>query len=197
MGMKPSVSFPYSDVVEASEETCRSFVQMWAEAVVRQVKRVREVRKKARSLGRSYERMDGEASADVLDLAKCSREQWTEEQALVWAAHQVERWARRLAEERGDEPPPRDQVLANLRNALEHLDEAEFEGHHAVPGDGSRSLRQLPGSRLRIATADAGLAFGLIDVSELENRALGVVRAVEDDLMEEAADWWAEMSSGR
>ena len=108
----------------------------------------------------------------------------------------MERWARRLAEERGEEPPPRDQVLANLRNALEHLDEAEFEGHHAVPGDGSRSLKELPGSQLRIATGN-GLAFGLIDVSELENRALGVVRAVEDELMEEAASWWAEMSSGR
>jgi len=182
--------------VEAAEETCRSFVQMWAEAVVRQVKRVREVRRKAHSLGRSYERMDGEWSADALDLARCFREQWAEEQALVWAAHQVERWARRLAEERGEEPPPRDQVLANLRNALEHLDEAEFEGHHAVPGDGSRSLKELPGSQLRIATGN-GLAFGLIDVSELENRALGVVRAVEDELMEEAASWWTEMSSGR
>ena len=196
MGMKPSAGCPYSDAVEAAEETCQSFVQMWAEAVVRQVKRVREVRRKAHSLGRSYERMDGEWSADALDLARCFREQWAEEQALVWAAHQVERWARRLAEERGEEPPPRDQVLANLRNALEHLDEAEFEGHHAVPGDGSRSLKELPGSQLRIATGN-GLAFGLIDVSELENRALGVVRAVEDELMEEAASWWVEMSSGR
>jgi hypothetical protein len=38
--------------------------------------------------------------------------------------------------------------------------------------------------------------FGVIDVNELEARALGVVRTVEDELMEEAADWWAEMSSG-
>ena len=63
-------------------------------------------------------------------------------------------------------------------------------------GTGGRSLKELPGSQLRIATGN-GLAFGLIDVSELENRALGVVRAVEDELMEEAASWWAEMSSGR
>lgn len=169
---------------------------MWAEAVMRQVERVSEVRKKARSLGRAYERME-DWSPDELDLARCSREQWTEEQALVWAAHQVERWARRLAEERGDDPPPRDQVLADVRNALEHLDEAEFERGVAVPGDRSRSLRALPGSQLRIATADGGLAFGLIDVSELERRALGVVATVEDELMQEAADWWADMSSGR
>lgn len=87
--------------------------------------------------------------------------------------------------------------LADLRIALEHLDEAEFERGVAVPGDRSRSLRTLPGGELRIATADGGLAFGLIDVSELERRALGVVATVEDELMQEAADWWADMSSGR
>lgn len=135
-------------------------------------------------------------SPDSLDLARNFRAQWTEEQTLVWAAHQVERWARRLAEERGEDPPPRDQVLAGLRNALEHLDEAEFEGGNAVPGDRSRSLRALPNSRLPIETGDR-LAFGLIDVNELERRALAVVGAVEDELMEATADWWAEVSSGR
>lgn len=178
-----------------AEDTCRSFVQMWAEAVMRQVERVREIRKKASADGRAFERME-DWSPNEVDLAKNFRAQWAEEHALVWAAHQVERWARRLAEERGQEPPPRDHVLADLRNALEHLDEAEFEGHDAVPGDGSRSLRALPNSRLAISTGHR-LAFGLIDVEELERRGLAVVRTVEDELMEEAADWWADMSSGR
>jgi hypothetical protein len=89
-------------------------------------------------------------------------------------------------------------VLANVRNALEHLDEADFEGHHAVPGySGNRSLRKLPGARLQLYTGHNGLAFGLIDPAELERRALGVVAAIEDELMERAADWWAEMNSGR
>ena len=162
---------------------------------MRQVERVRQVRRKAHSLGRAYERME-QWGPDELDLARSFRAQWPEDQALVWAAHQVERWARRLAKERGEDPPPRDQVLADLRNALEHLDEAEFEGDHAVPGDRSRSLRALPSSRLLIATGE-GLAFGLIDVNELESRALRVVGTVEDELMQQAADWWAEMSSGR
>ena len=34
-------------------------VQMWAEAVMRQVERVREIRKKAYALGHAYERMEG------------------------------------------------------------------------------------------------------------------------------------------
>lgn len=118
--------------------------------------------------------------------------------AWVWAAHQVERWAQRLAEERGDDPPTRDEVLANVRNALEHLDEAEFEGSHAVPGhSGNRSLRKLPGERLPLFTGYNELAFGLIDPGELERRALGVVATIEDELMERAADWWADMNSGR
>jgi hypothetical protein len=184
--------------VAEAEEYCRSFIQMWAEAVMRQVERVRKLRKEARSLGRAYERME-DWSPDSIDLARSFRARWAEEQALVWAAHQVERWAGRLAEERGQEPLPRDRVLADLRNALEHLYDAEFEGHHAVPGPGDRnwSLKALPGSQLMIAARDSGLAFGLIDVNELESRALGVIGTIEDELMEEAADWWAEMSSGR
>jgi hypothetical protein len=55
----------------------------------------------------------------------------------------------------------------------------------------------LPGARLTLYTGYNGLAFGLIDPAELERRALGVVKAIEDEFMEEAADWWAEMSSGR
>jgi hypothetical protein len=168
---------------------------MWAEAVMLQVERVRQIRRKADAVGRAYERME-DWSPTELDLARNFRAQWAEEQTLVWAAHQVERWARRLAEERGEEPPPRDQVLADLRNALEHLDEAEFDGGHAVPGDRSRSLRALPNSQLAIETGHR-LAFGLIDVDELERRALSVVGTVEDELMEAAADWWADMSSGR
>jgi hypothetical protein len=163
---------------------------------MRQVERVREVSEKDRKPFRAYERME-DWSPDELDLARSSRAQWAEEHTLVWAAHQVGRWAQRLAEERGDDPPPRDEVLSNVRNALEHLDEAEFEGGAAVPGhSGNRSLGKLPGSRLPLSTGH-NLAFALIDPSELVSRALGVVATVEDELMQEAADWWADMSSGR
>ena len=49
---------------------------------MRQVERVREVRRNARSLGRAYERLE-DYSPDVLDLARSFRAQWAEEQALV------------------------------------------------------------------------------------------------------------------
>lgn len=163
---------------------------------MRQVELVRQTRDKAARQGRAYERMGPELGPDELDLARNARQQWADEQALVWAAHQLERWTRRLAMERGDDPVPRDRVLADLRNALEHLDEADFDGGAAIPGEGSRSLAALPGGRLSVRSGGR-LAFGLIEVDELERRALALVDAVEEELMQEAADWWADMNSGR
>lgn len=180
-----------------SEDTCQVFVQMWAEEVTRQVSRVRRTREKADFDWRAAERME-DWSPSELDIAQNFRTQWAEEHTLVWAAHQLERWVCRLAEERGEEIPPRDQALANVRNALEHLDEAEFEGDDVVPGERSRSLRALPKSRLPLQTGFGnGLAFGLIDVKELEDRALAIVSSIEDKLMAEAESWWVEMMSGR
>lgn len=203
---------------DGDDDLCEMFVQMWAEAVIRQVGRVKELRAKAARDGRNYERME-EWSPELEDLAANARAQWAEEQTLVWAAHQLERWAKRLAEERGEDPPEADEVLAHLRNALEHLDEAEFTGevaphpggsgvriYHslagsAVPGEGRSnwSLRALPSGRLSIGTYE-GLghqAFGLINVDELERRAEVYVRKIEDELMAEAESWWIDMQSGR
>ena len=140
--------------MEDAELTCRSFVQTWAEAVARQVKHVRQLRDKAARDGRVYERMGPELGPDELDLARNARQLWAGEHALVRAAHQLERWTSRLALERGEEPAPRDKVLADLRNALEHLDEAGFDGGTAIPGDRSRSLAALPGSRLPLWTGE-------------------------------------------
>jgi hypothetical protein len=199
------------------EDLCESFVQMWAEAVIRQVQRVHELRARAARDGRNFERNE-DWSPTLDDLAAISRAQWTEEQTLVWAAHQLERWAKRLAEERGEDPPEADEVLTNLRNALEHLDEAEFTnarvptpgavggwgyslGASAVPQQGGKnwSLKALPSSGLNISTSEGigSPAFGLIEVGELARRAKAYVQKIEDELMAEAESWWIEMESGR
>jgi len=115
---------------------------------------------------------------------------------LVWAAHQLEQWSQRLASERGQDPPKADLVLKRVRDALEHLDDAEFEGFYAVPGDPSkrnRSLRALPDSPLTMIAVGDELAFGLIDAKELEDRALAVVRRIEDELEQEAIDRYLDM----
>ncbi len=77
--------------------------------------------------------------------------------------------------------PPQDQVLANLRNALEHLDEADFDDEAHVtagPHRGNRSLRALPGAELSLGPGSE-LLFELIDPADLEQRALAVIEAAE------------------
>lgn len=112
------------------------------------------------------------------------------------SAHQLERWSRRLAAEKGDFANPPDQVLTALRNSLEHLDEADLDDDaHATPSPdskGNRSLRALPGSRLLIGTRGA-LLFELVDPAVIEQRAAAIVDATEDDLMSEADAWVAEI----
>ncbi len=68
------------------------------------------------------------------DIERNFRVRWTEEHTLVWGAHQLEQWTRRLAIERGEDAPDPDAVLATVRNALEHLNEANFDRGEASPG---------------------------------------------------------------
>lgn len=150
------------------------FVQMWAEAVLRQLDRVREMREKDRTDLRNWDRgQEGSPTDD--DVARNFRILWTEEQILVWAAYQLERWTRRLAIERGREPTTPDPVLMDVRNALEQLDEVDVAAD-APPGSlgGSRSLRELPGGNIAIAVGGRK-AFDLIDPEELGARVLAVV----------------------
>lgn len=188
-----------------NEELCKTFVQMWSEAVIRLVQRVREVRAKAAVRSRNYGRME-DWSPTLEDLAADFRAQWAEEQTLVWAAYQLERWAKRLAKAQHQDPPPPDKVLADLRHALEHLDEAEFTSdggpESAVPRQGTKknwSLRALPSSRLEISMpgGTGSPAFGLINVEELERRAETYVRQIDDEMMDQAESWWIEMNSDR
>jgi hypothetical protein len=134
------------------------------------------------------------------DLAKDWRSLWAEEHMLVWAAHQLEEWSRRLATVRAEEPPERDQLLADLRNTLEHLHEVEFEDSCAVvPPDASPrkhwSLRRLPHGRLVIGSGGRRV-FDLIEPETVEERALAVVRKIDaemDELIEAAGEHYMEM----
>ena len=101
-------------------------------------------------------------------------------------------WRRNVAKSRRP-----DDILANLCNAPEYLDEANFEKGAALPGDSAgRSLKTLPGSQIGLWTEN-GLAFGLLDVHEVERARLAIVTSVEDELMDKAEGWWVEMGIGR
>ncbi|GAA0426132.1 hypothetical protein Acor_54760 [Acrocarpospora corrugata] len=173
------------------ERHCVHFVRTWGEAVLQQVDRLRTIRTKFHRDGRNYERLE-EWSPTQEDLDRNFRELWAEEHTLVWAAYQLERWNRRLVKVRGGSAPVPDVVLANVRNTLEHLDDADFDDGDAVPGARSRSLQKLPNGRL-VISAGSDLAFGLIDPDELERRALSLIGMIEDDLERAAVDRYLDM----
>lgn len=135
-----------------------------------------------------------EWSPTELDLHESFRRLWAAQHHLVWAAHQLERWQRRLAREREEPERPRDPVLDDLRNALEHLDEAVLEDPNAaLAGDDprlNRSLRRLPQCQLPIASSGR-LMFQVLDVADIERRVWAIATAA-DRAMTEVEDWIAE-----
>ncbi len=184
----------WSSNMTASERGSEIFVDIWADEVRRLAPEVASLRQKHVRDSRAADYGE-EWSPTEHDLYENFRRLWAAQHHLVWAAYQLERWAARLSTECGKQPPEPDPVLADLRNALEHLDEAIIDGEHDVAVAGSdlrfnRSLRRLPGSQLLIGTGGSNL-FGLVDSAELERRALSIVTTT-DRLMEEAEDWIAE-----
>lgn len=122
------------------------------------------------------------------------RRMWTANVTLVWTAFQVERWTARLAAEADEEVPAPVQYLQDLRNALEHLDEAAFvDGDAVVPGVERKrkgwSLAKLPRERLPIASwRPGGNLFGLLDVDAIRTLATGLtgrLDALMDQLVED------------
>lgn len=179
----------------ASERACETFVDVWADEVRRLVPQVKELRE---AHDRDSRAMDyGEDwSPDEHDMYASWRRLWAAQHHLVWAANQLERWVSRLATERGTPVPEPDAVLADLRNALEHLDEAVLDDDHALASAGdnpkaNRSLRNLPGAKLHIGTGGPRL-FDLIDSAEIERRAFGVVTTT-DRMIEEAGAWASDL----
>jgi hypothetical protein len=183
-------------VSREGEEYSLLFVRTWAEAVLRQVQRVHEVRHKAAVDDRNYERMEDWSPLEA-ELEANFRQLWAEEHTLIWAAFQLERWTRRLQAERRAFGYAEDKVLQRVRNVLEHLDAADFQGGRAVAKAGdneARALQKLGG--LTIGLTFAGQSFGLIDPDELEEHALAAVKRIEDELDQAAKDWVEGYLSG-
>lgn len=190
--------FPTAQAKEA-EETARHFVQVWAEAVIRQAQRTRGARQVSARNQRAHELLE-DFSPTSADLELDFRTQWAEEHLLVWCAHQLERWRGRLARARHETPPPENQNLKLARDALEHLDEADFANGEArspeSKGPVGRALRGLPGQRLRLELSDDSL-FEVLDPEQLDAEALKVVNSVEKELADQAVAAYEKLVSER
>jgi hypothetical protein len=171
-------------VGEFEDDYVRHHVLMWAEAVVRQVDRVRQQRKKD---GADFHSYDQELGAPMTyEVRRNFRTTQAEEHTLIWAARQLEKWTQRWAIERDRTPADPDPVLADVRNAMEHLYEAAFDEHAvAVPGPfgSNRSLRKLPyGS---VPRGVGNRLAGRLAVDDLEERALAMVNKVETEIFDQ------------
>ncbi|MFJ6781193.1 hypothetical protein [Streptomyces yangpuensis] len=190
---------PFEDFEEEPEggaaEVAQLMVQVWAEAVIRQAERAQAIRKKAAIDDRNYERNE-DWSPDEHQLDTNYRLHWAEEHMLVWSAYQLEQWRGRLAKERGEVAAPENQDLKLVRDALEHLSEAHFEGFAAMSpaekGFQGRALRQFPNKMLTMALGGRTL-FELLDPYRVHEEALKVVKSIEDELDDRARDAYTQM----
>ncbi|WP_324701303.1 hypothetical protein [Micrococcus sp. HOU01] len=167
-----------------------SLAVSWAGAVREQLHNVKTRVAYFHSIDSMYERMDGDVTMD--QLASAWQAAWTAEALLVISADNLERWIRRLYVDRGREPLERHSQLRTLRNAVEHMDESEFDEDDWVarPGEPqSRGLGALPDASLRIAVGSLEQVFGLISHEELQ----GIVDVLISELEREIDDYATDM----
>src|SRR3954454_2813121 len=185
--------------MSAAEDTAEALVDVWVDDVRRLVPEVRAVREKYDRDSRAMDRDDSWPPITEHDMFTSWRRLWAAQHHLVWAAHQLERWVARLARERGMKVPKPDPVLADLRNALEHLDEPDLDEFTATASSNparTKSLRKLPGGQLLIGTSgNPRRLFDLIDSAEIEQRAWAVTTST--DRLEAEAEAWAEELTAR
>lgn len=168
-----------------AEEQARYFVQVWAEAVIRQAERTRAIRQQFNDNSRAYDYNEDWSPPEEQLLADF-RQRWAEEHTLVWSAFQLEQWRGRLAAERGETAPAENEKLKLARDALEHLSEAAFRNGAAVSprdkGQQGKALRAFPSKALDISLGDGPLFTVLDDPEGIDREALGIVRSIEDEL---------------
>lgn len=188
-------------------EYALAFVMSWAEAVLRQMRRIAALHGEDEAGMREYvarvrARYEQTGVLDVRDRerdheeGRIHRQLWVEEHALVGAAYQLEKWQERLADADGEERPLRDPVLAILRNALEHLDDADIDGRSAVPGPRSalppkkQALAKLPGGSLPLVPPPP-VGSALLDREALKARARAALQSGQprlDQMLKEYED---------
>lgn len=161
---------------------------------MRQVKVVRESRTQHDLLLWQAEKNE-DWSPDDAEIDRQFGKLWTEQVSLVWMSFQLERWIARVYLDRGHDAPEPVAGLRDLRNALEHLDEAEFRDSEAVVDSAghSRSLSRLPGAAIFIGTSSSEQLFDLISAHDLERVAKDLIGQLAAEMDEYVQDLWHQM----
>jgi transcriptional regulator with PAS, ATPase and Fis domain len=165
------------------------FARTWSEKLQTQLKIARSASSKYHEMVRA-ESHNSESFLREENNSTAFREMWAEKIILVWMAHQLEEWLMKLAQEIGEEPPKRIENLKTLRNSLEHLNEASFDGLYAIDKDGkNKSLKKLPDSRLAI---DSSVFSNSICLEEIEEIANSLTNRLYQELDDACEDYYTQ-----
>jgi hypothetical protein len=126
---------------------------------------------------------------------------WVEAHLLVVAAHQMENWHRRLVVERGDPARQANATLDNLRNTLEHLDEALFIDGAPIRDPASKrkhwALEKPPRPPQVNTFAEEIQVLGLLRIGDLESAALALADGIEEEVIAPGVDAYVQVEIDR
>lgn len=173
----------------------------WADATLELLAKSREKRRRYVVLDKSYERMDVEGLAWE-DVQKALRDVWSTDCLLILSSSNLEVWVRKLYQARRRKAPKQLANLKRLRNAIEHLDEANLdEMTWTATARTTAALKSgigaLPNQELAIGLTGDGLLFGVISHEELETLVSGLLDELWQELDEYARDWFEFLDEGR
>lgn len=165
------------------------FARAWAESTVRMLRTSRAKRAALRDRERENAESDFDQVSDPF-LQRAVREAWTTECLLILSAAQLETWVAKLHRARRRKVPKPVPTLAALRNAIEHLEESDFDEGDFVARPGNpiarkRGIGALPGGKLRLYVSDDEKLLGVITPEELDALARGLL----DELVREDKEW--------
>lgn len=187
---------PLTDLPPDEQDVPLTLAIAWSEAVVRQIAVAQSAQTEYNNAISAADRADDWSPTDDA-IHERFRNMWTSHSTLVWMSFQLEKWNTRLHAERNRDVPPSVPLLRELRNTLEHLDEAILCDFCARPGadpKANRSLRELPDSELPIGSHGKGSKlFGLVALDEIEQTASHLLNAIAAEIDEYCADRYADL----
>lgn len=173
----------------------------WADATFEMLELSRKRRSDYRWISRTYDRMDGDA-VDLAMLHRAIREVWSTDCLLILSASNLEAWIRKLYRARRRKLPERLKHLKQLRNAIEHLDDANIDEETwtataRLQQSKKSGIGALPNQELAIGISGDGLLFGILSHDDLEGLVRGLLSELSQELDDYAQDWYEFVNSGR
>jgi hypothetical protein len=138
---------------------------IWCDSAIAKASIAREARTRFNSLDRAYEH--GDDDVDTASLMRQWRRMWLSECEFVWSGDAAQQWLKTAFQALG-EAFDTDHELRRMRDALEHLQGASFEGGRAVAvKQRDWALRELNGISIGNYYG-SDRAFRDLDVARLE-----------------------------